>query len=1276
MKGFFNKLLRIIGYSAATVIVLLAVIVGLFRLFLPRLPEYQEEIKSWASDAIGMQVEFSGMNARWGLSGPELEFYDAELIRPDNQKRAIEADRVGIGISVTRLVLDQALVVDHVAIRDTSIEIRQLDNGEWWVQGMSIEDLPRAHAAGPQRLGNIEVLGEGIDLQFLRPGDVRPRTFRIPQVLVSIDKNRIALDGSVRLPADLGRQVDVSATQLLDMAPEQRVWDIDVDARDVLLGGWAQLHDALEGRVLAGEGDINISIALGAGGLRRASAEVDLVDVELVEDEAFEIAGRLEYERSDEGWFVALEQFAFATADHAWPTSSLRAEGATDVDGSLAVVNLEASYLRLDDSALFLPLLPAEQQEQLRSTAPSGVVRDLNLEVSGFDDSVPFFRVSASVDDIGFSSTATRPGIRELSGAVSGDRAGGHIDLESADLRIELPSADDRPIDFAVAEGTVIWRHNEARTEITSPGLYLDNPVVSSRSDFTLTLFAGDAPPEVDLNGTFRIGDVGAARRYIPRKLMKQRLYDWFQGALRAGSIEDGRITLNGPLDKFPFDNDEGTFRIEGTARNLDFKYQRLWPAAEQADMDIILDGMRLYSERNRSTHAGNQTVNAKVEIADLRNPVLTIDALVTGTLESLREFARQSPIDQFTGGNLERISVTGDASFNLDLTVPLKNAKETTVNGLLRSNNGTLVVAGLEAPVTDLIGEVLITRETIRSESLGGSFLGMDVTFSIGPVDDPAWYTVVTATGTATAAGLVNELGVPLEGRIEGAAPYEARILFPRGKQEPQVPFTIRIASPLRGLALQLPEPLGKPADTSVFVRGDVRFMPGGERIETAGRADTDIAWDLAFTRPEGAWDLDRGVVRAGGGSLEAADTRGLHLRGRTDTIRLDEWLNLSRGRAETTGVAARIRSINLRVDNLFAIGQHLRDHRVRVDRSALDWLVQIEGDDVTGSLFVPYDFGSERAMVIEATRMRLPGDEVSPPSDGEIDPRKLPPITLIADSFALGDREFGAVDVSLRKIEGGLETERFEARDATFDIVGSGRWVIDAADPRGSRTSLTATLTSRDVGTTLRQLDFAQGISGESMGLLFDTSWSGGPRGDFLAELDGRVTMELENGQIDEVEPGAGRMLGLMSFAALPRRLSLDFRDVFNRGFGYDTITGSFDIVDGVASTCDMSLDGPAAIVGIVGQVDLAGKQYEQGAVISAQVGNTLPIVGAVVGGPPVAAAMLIFSQIFKKPLQEVGQVYYGISGAWDEPVIDTVSSSEFVRFGELAGCLGEGE
>jgi uncharacterized protein (TIGR02099 family) len=906
---------------------------------------------------------------------------------------------------------------------------------------------------------------------------------------------------------------------------------------------------------------------------------------------------------------------------------------------------------------------------------PSGELRELVATVSNLDDAMPDFHVEANLEGVGFEATGKLPGIRGFTGYINGNRAGGRLEIRSTNLDVELPQFMNRPTDFLTAEGTVLWRRSDNKTTILSNSIRVANPVLDLSSSIELTLNANGGAPEIDLASTFRISDVGAARRYIPRKVMKEKLYNWFQGSLVSGSIERGSLRLRGPLDKFPFDNDEGQLLIEGSARNLNFKYQPLWPAAEQADVEIVLDNMRLYSVRNRSVHAGNETVNAQVEIADLRNPVLRIEGLVTGTLETLRQFALQSPIDRFTGGNLARIAVTGEASFNLDLTVPLKTARDTAINGLLRSNNGTLVVDGFNAPITDLIGEVLITRDTISSESLGGRIFGEEVNFRLGPDEDPAWFTVATAAGTVTAEGLIDELGVPLEGLIEGAAPFEARILFPRGNQDPQLPFTVRLASPLRGLALDLPAPLGKPADTSVFVRGDIRFIPGGERIETTGRAANDIAWDLTFAKPDGAWDLDRGVVRAGGGTIEQAETRGLHLRGRTDTVRLDEWLNLSRGGEKATGAAERIRSVDLLVDNFFAIGQHLRNHRVRVDRSARDWLVQLEGDDVSGSLFVPYDFGSDRSMVIEMDRMRLPGDEGAEPSDRDIDPRMLPPITLTAKEFALGDRYFGAVDVSLRKIEGGLESERLEGKDASFEFVGSGSWVADDSDPRGSRTTVQATLTSTDVETTLQRLDFAQGISGESLGILFDMNWSGGPRGDFLDVLDGKVTLKLENGQLEEVEPGAGRMLGLVSFVALPRRLSLDFRDVFNRGFRYDTIEGSFDVVDGVASTCDMSLEGPAAIVGMVGRVDLANKQYEQGAVISAQVGNTLPIVGAVVGGPPGAAAMLIFSQIFKKPLQEVGQVYYGISGAWEDPVIDSVSSRDFVRYGELAGCLGEG-
>ena len=174
MREFFRKLTKIFGYTAATIVILLAIAVGLFRLFLPRLPEYQDQIKVWASDAIGMEVEFSGMNARWAFSGPELEFYDAELVSRDDQNRGIAAEVVSVGISLNSLVFEGALVVDRVVIRNTSIEIHQLENDGWWVQGMTMDELPAGQSRMPQELNDVEVVGEDIEIQYLQLGDQRP----------------------------------------------------------------------------------------------------------------------------------------------------------------------------------------------------------------------------------------------------------------------------------------------------------------------------------------------------------------------------------------------------------------------------------------------------------------------------------------------------------------------------------------------------------------------------------------------------------------------------------------------------------------------------------------------------------------------------------------------------------------------------------------------------------------------------------------------------------------------------------------------------------------------------------------------------------------------------------------------------------------------------------------------------------------------------------------------------------------------------------------------
>ena len=238
MRNFLKRIVRFLAYLAGSIVILLAIAVGLFRLFLPRLPEYQDDIKGWASAAIGMSVEFSGMDARWGLSGPEVEFYNAELLTVDTNTRLVAADEVSVGVGLVRLLIDRKFVVDHVAVRDTSIEVRQLEDGGWWIQGSPLDELlPARRGDTGGGLGPIEVIGEDIEVRFLQPGDEKPRRFQVSRVLAKRDDVQLTIDALVELPDDLGRRLSVTAIQRLPDSPGERGWDVAVEVDNLDLAG-------------------------------------------------------------------------------------------------------------------------------------------------------------------------------------------------------------------------------------------------------------------------------------------------------------------------------------------------------------------------------------------------------------------------------------------------------------------------------------------------------------------------------------------------------------------------------------------------------------------------------------------------------------------------------------------------------------------------------------------------------------------------------------------------------------------------------------------------------------------------------------------------------------------------------------------------------------------------------------------------------------------------------------------------------------------------------
>ncbi|MCH5373593.1 MAG: hypothetical protein JJ992_06420, partial [Planctomycetes bacterium] len=331
------------------------------RLFLPRLPEYQDELKAWASDAIGLQVEFSGMDARWGLSGPELNFHDAELIRPVNNTRLLAASEVSIGVGVMRLLRDRTVVVDRILVRETTFEVRERADGRWWIQGTTLDQLAAMNQGAESPGGEIEIVGEDVLIELIRLGDQQPILIDVSEVTVARDDMRIAIDANLRLPESMGRQMTVAATQVFGREPGEQTWDISVSAGDLAMDGWTNLVPDNVTPLASGVGAVDLSVRLSGDGVRVASAEFDFANVAAAVPDAplYDLSGRLEFRHDARGWLLALSEFVLQGPHGSWPESALRFELGNGADGAIELLDIRADYLNVEDVALALPWMPA-----------------------------------------------------------------------------------------------------------------------------------------------------------------------------------------------------------------------------------------------------------------------------------------------------------------------------------------------------------------------------------------------------------------------------------------------------------------------------------------------------------------------------------------------------------------------------------------------------------------------------------------------------------------------------------------------------------------------------------------------------------------------------------------------------------------------------------------------------------------------------------------------------------------------------------------------------
>ncbi|MEL7537230.1 MAG: YhdP family protein [Pseudomonadota bacterium] len=1268
MPRLLRILLRWLGYFAATLVVLLAIAVGLFRLLVPELPEYREDIERRVSEAIGLDVRFAGLDARWRLHGPELIGTAVVVTEPIESAEVLSAERIVVGASVTRLIFDRRIVINRFEFEQVDIDVARDENGAWRLGATKVDDLLASMRGSGDDSGALP-LAVSIDDLYVHYRDPNARRDRseilVPHLEWSSNRSSASLTAELALADAGGTPLSLTVDREAADAP----WNLYLNAVDTDFGAYLRTLPAAWPVPDTGFGTLELWLTLGGNRALSASANVDLSDVAVpLPGEAAPIAvgikGHAEWQDNDEALLVGFDIDSLAVRDSTWPATrgELRL-GRTD-RGDLT---LKLSYLRFDDLMVFADWLPDEWREQVVSASPQGDLIDTELEVSGWSNSELLYSLDSRFRDLTWQPVYGVPGVSGLSGQLSMDRASGRLGLDMGALTVTDPRLFPAPLDFSAIDGSLSWTRSRQGLTLIGNALRLRSVAFEAESDIELIVPEAATDVSIDLATRFTVTDLNTARDFLPRGVMKAPLQRWFDDALIAGRLENGELNLSGRLADFPYRDGNGRFEVKAVVTDTTLQFARNWPAAEVDSADISMVGLRLFSDRNRGNLLGNPTENVRVEIADVTEGVLTLVANASTRVPDGLNLIRNSPIRQVFGDAIERVSGDGQIDYSIDVVYPIKTKTDWTIDARIGTPGAELALAPIEQRLTELNGEVLMTRDSLSSNELRGVLLGSPIAIELLSGDREAGLAALAViNGAVSADGLRAEIGGAALDRLEGQADYRATVRFP-SRERQDAALSIRLDSDLEGLGVSAPYPLGKFADAARRLQADVSF-PAEGRIDLSGELEETGSWQLETATIDGVFTVERGRLTVGERLSDLPLSDGLWVDGRIESLRVIAGLDFVQSLDLPTGAAPVLRGLRFEADEVFAYGQRVADAVLQVDRNPREWLIQVTAPTADGAIFVPIDLESGDPIVLRMNKMHLIEDD--PESSGKTDPRGVPPIIVDAEDFALGDQHYGRLFAQIEATETGLVATRLETTAPSFQSAGSGSWEMTEAE--GEVSKLRIDITSTDTEATATSLGLDMGVIAESATASIDVLWHGPPSAELFESLDGEFSVRVGDGRLDEVDPGAGRVLGLMSVVEIPRRLSLDFRDVFAKGLTFSEITADFRLVNGEAFTCNLSLRAPSADIALIGRASLTRRDYNQTVVVSANVGDTLPAVGAVVGGPQVAAAMLVISRILRKPLKGLGQAYYQINGSWDDPSIERTTVERFYATSQLADCL----
>ncbi|MDA3912786.1 YhdP family protein [Oleiagrimonas sp.] len=1038
----------------------------------------------------------------------------------------------------------------------------------------------------------------------------------------------------------------------------------------------------------SGRGDLAIWLDWKAGRVVSATTRMDLSDLALHGPE-----GELKMHREQ-----ALLGFARRPEGlrirYAGPAG---AQARVDVRGKGAAREISARALHLNLSRLVpwlteAPGLPPALSKWLFAARPDGTLDQGRLEWSAQRG---LASLDAQFHGLTLQAAGHRPGLGPLRGHLMGDAEAVSLDLPAQAVTLSMPGTLQQPIVLTSLNGAISAWQQDRDWHIGSGGITFSGKEFSGQVRGAARMPGADGMPYMNLYFTLGRTDMSVIRRFLPSRLLPEKPRKWLDRALVKGVLDHAEGLIHGDLGDWPFNQQRGRFEARGEISGLTLDYAKQWPRVEDvhAVASFVDDGMLVKADAGHA--GGNSITDAVASIAHFRHGQLALSVQGKGTGASMLDFARNSPIAHRHASALKDLKLGGTSEFDFGLVLPFSDLRNYTLAGEAKVKGLDVDNADWGLSMRGLAGTLHFNGRGLHGEGLPVRFNGvpstLDLALGPGATGDPDKPVQVAIHGIYDMPALIKGRPVlaPLAQVASGSAAFDIGFAITDSPKD-QVRQVLTVDSGLDGMALDLPVPLDKPASVhlpmhlalQLPVSGGDLSLSLGSLVQARARLPTTAGAPLALS------------VRLGDQMPDSLPARGIRIRGHGKDLNVSGWLQRALdARRSPQGPPMQLDGVDVNVDRALMFGATFKPLHLKLAQQPGQVRMTLDGPQVKGTLTLPTTDLYKRGIVAHLQRLYWPDESAKDPgasnaqanghpalaaaasapaqpapativkSDAAyantgINPATIPPLHISVGDLRLGNAHLGEARFESWPTPSGMHIDQMRTHTRDVQVMATGDWLGDAHD---SRTHMRIDFGAQNLGSLLNTLGFQGLFTGGQTRAHLDASWPGEPSSVALARMSGNLGVQVSKGRIPEVQPGMGRLLGLMAVTELPRRLSLDFGDVFGKGLGFDSITGHFKLDDGVAHTDDLKIKGSAAEITITGRTNMRNKTYDQHVLVIPHVGNSLPVVGALALGPVGAAAGLAVQGLLGKGLNKAASARYTLTGSWQHPKITLIDKDE---------------